>query len=83
MTGDVRTEIIEELRILFEEDGMTFELIDDSSVLLETSLDSLGFAALVARLEDRLGYDPFTLMDEPVYPRTLGEFVDSYQRFAP
>jgi hypothetical protein len=30
-----------------------------------------------------LGYDPFTLMDEPVYPKTLGEFVAVYERFAP
>jgi acyl carrier protein len=57
--------------------------LSDDSVLLESGLDSLGFAILVARLEDELGYDPFLLMDEPVYPRTLGEFISIYQRFAP
>lgn len=55
----------------------------DVSVLLDSGLDSLGFAILVARLEEDLGYDPFVMMDEPVYPQTLGEFVAIYQRFAP
>jgi aryl carrier-like protein len=54
----------------------------DDTVLLESGLDSLGFAILVARLEEELEYDPFTLMDEPVYPGTLGEFVAIYERFA-
>ena len=57
--------------------------LTDDVVLLESGLDSLGFAILVARLEEELGYDPFVLMDEPVYPRTLGEFVMIYQKFAP
>lgn len=56
--------------------------LDNETMLLESGLDSLGFAILVARLEEDLGYDPFTLMEEPVYPRTLGEFVDIYQRYA-
>lgn len=56
--------------------------LNESTVLLESGLDSLGFAILVARLEETLGYDPFTLMEEPVYPRNLGEFVAIYERFA-
>ena len=48
-----------------------------------TGLDSLGFAVLVTRLELTLGYDPFTLMTDAVYPRTLAEFVSVYERFAP
>lgn len=61
---------------------MSFELLD-STVLLESGLDSLGFAILVAKLEEELGYDPFVLIDEPIYPRTLAEFVSIYERFAP
>ena len=53
------------------------------SVLLQTGLDSLGFAILVARLEETLGYDPFVLMSEPVYPQTFGEFLAIYNKFAP
>ena len=51
-------------------------------VLLECGVDSLGYATLITQLEDELGYDPFLLMDEPVYPRTYGEFVETYERFA-
>ncbi len=54
----------------------------DQTILLESGIDSLGFAILVARLEEELGYDPFLLMTEPVYPRTLGEFIEIYERFA-
>lgn len=56
------------------------ELTDDV-VLLETGLDSLGFAILVAKLEECLTYDPFVLMDEPYYPKTLGEFVAIYDQY--
>jgi acyl carrier protein len=57
--------------------------LSDSVVLLESGLDSLGFAILVSRLEEDLGYDPFVLMEEPYYPRTLGEFVVIYERYQP
>ena len=57
--------------------------LTDSSVLLQSGLDSLGFAILVSRLEEELLYDPFTLMAEPVYPRSYGEFVELYNRFHP
>lgn len=63
--------------------GTEVDVLMDETVLLESGLDSLGFAILVARLEEELGYDPFVMMDVPVYPRTLSEFVEIYQRFAP
>jgi len=53
-------------------------IIDPDQILLESGLDSLGFAILVTKLEIELGYDPFTLMEEPVYPRTYSEFVKVY-----
>ena len=53
--------------------------LTDETVLLQSGLDSLGFAILVARLEEQLGFDPFTMTDEPVYPRTLGEFITFYE----
>jgi len=64
------------------ESGITSppELKDDL-VLLESGLDSLGFAVLVVQLEAELGYDPFVLMDMPVYPQTLGEFIKIYEDY--
>ena len=57
--------------------------LTEEVVLLESGLDSLGFAILVATLEDKLEFDPFTMMDEPVYPSTFGEFVDIYVKMNP
>ena len=66
--------------VLKENDVALKENITDDLVLLETGLDSLGYAVLVVRLESKLGYDPFVMMEEPIYPRTFGEFVAIYQR---
>lgn len=57
--------------------------LKDDVVLLESGLDSLGFAILVATLEEELEYDPFTMMDEPLYPSTFGEFVAIYEKMNP
>ncbi|KOY60625.1 acyl carrier protein [Photorhabdus heterorhabditis] len=59
---------------------LTGELSDDT-ILLESGLDSLGFAILVARLEEELGYDPFSVMDNAVYPTTFKDFVDIYHQY--
>jgi acyl carrier protein len=80
---DIRTVILEQLSELFEEDELPTPEFTDDTVLLDTDLDSLGFAVLVTRLEEELGYDPFSLMDEPVYPVTFGEFVSVYASNAP
>lgn len=55
--------------------------LNEQSVLLESGLDSLGFAVLVARLEEELGLDPFAMMDTPTYPVTYGEFIDIYKKY--
>ena len=54
--------------------------LKDDTVLLNSGLDSLGFAILVARLEEELGFDPFVEMEEAVYPTTFGEFVAIYEK---
>lgn len=59
------------------------EPITRDTVLLESGLDSIGFAVLVARLEEELGYDPFVLSMEPFYPKTLGDFIDFYEQNRP
>ena len=47
--------------------------------LLETGLDSLCFAIIVARLEDRFGVDPFSSDDEIDFPVTVGDFIRLYE----
>jgi acyl carrier protein len=57
--------------------------LDDDTVLLESGLDSLGFALLVVMLEEEFGYDPFSTMDEADYPTTFSDFVAVYRNYAP
>lgn len=66
-----------------EAEGEKFPELTDDLVLLETGLDSLGFAILVVELEEEIGFDPFTLSDEAYYPQTFGEFVAFYEANKP
>lgn len=77
----MRELILEKFNEVLEqnEEGVTLSTISDDQVLLESGLDSLGFAILVALLDEELGFDPFQLTDEPVYPTTFGEFVAIYE----
>jgi len=54
--------------------------LEDDIPLLDLGLDSLCMAIIVARLESRLGADPFSNPhDEMAVPVTFGEFVALYQ----
>jgi len=79
--NNLRDQIITAINETADMRGTEIGVLNDETILLESGLDSLGFAILVARLEEELGFDPFVIMDQPVYPRTLGEFVEIYQRF--
>lgn len=74
--------IVESINQVAAEQGLALDgELKEDTVLLESGLDSLAFAILVAELEASLGYDPFTLMETPTYPRTLAEFVAVYKQF--
>ena len=53
--------------------------LNDALVLHESGFDSLCFAILVARLEDEVGIDPFTMSDDVYFPVTLGDFIRAYE----
>jgi len=81
---DIEKVILEAIyRIAEEHDLELLSSLDESTILLESGLDSMGFAILVVDLEGSLGFDPFVMMDEPVYPKTLGEFVAIYKKYMP
>ncbi|WP_050527612.1 acyl carrier protein [Pseudorhodobacter aquimaris] len=58
-------------------------VLTNDTVLLDTGLDSLGFAIVVTRLEEELGYDPFSISEDAYYPQTFGEFVEFYELHRP
>ena len=53
--------------------------LTDDRPLLDSGLDSLCFAVIVARLEGQLGVDPFSESEDAVFPATFGEFVTFYE----
>jgi acyl carrier protein len=63
-------------------DCQLVESINSDTLLLECGLDSLGYAMLVAQLEENLGYDPFTELALDTYPSTFAEFLVMYQQCA-
>jgi acyl carrier protein len=70
------------MRKVADEQSKMLAPLTDDLVLLDSGLDSLCFAVLVARLEDKLGVDPFTASDDVAFPVTLGDFVQVYDRAA-
>jgi acyl carrier protein len=56
--------------------------LSDDFVLADSDLDSLCLAIIVARLEDALGFDPFSLAEDAMFPVTLRDFVSFYETYA-
>ena len=56
--------------------------LSDELPVLDTGLDSLCLAVIVARLEDALGADPFSRDEDVVFPTTVGEFIRLYEEAA-
>ena len=75
----MRLTIIAQMQQIAHEQNKRLAPLNDDLVLVDCGLDSLGFAVLVARLEDSLGFDPFTMSDDIHYPLTLGDFVRFYE----
>jgi acyl carrier protein len=78
----IKETVISEIEQIAEQHQKTLAPLSDDAILLNTGLDSLCFAILVARLEDRLGVDPFSDSDDVVFPVTLGDFVRVYENAA-
>jgi acyl carrier protein len=53
--------------------------LSDNLKLLDSGLDSLSFALIVARLEDAVGFDPFDTDEDVKFPVTFGDFVRLYE----
>ncbi len=75
----VRLRIIAAMKQIAEEQKVKLPPLADDLTLNETGFDSLAFAILVARLEDDLGVDPFTLAEDAVFPHTVGDFIRAYE----
>jgi acyl carrier protein len=78
----VRQTIISEFEEVARQQAKKLAPLSDNLVLLESGLDSLCFAIIVARLEDNLGVDPFSAEDDIDFPVTLRDFIRLYENAA-
>jgi hypothetical protein len=70
--------IVAQFEEVAREQGKKLAPLSDALVLLESGLDSLCMAIIVARLEDSLGLAPFSAGEGIDLPVTLGEFISLY-----
>jgi hypothetical protein len=73
-----RLTVIAQFEQVAREQGKKLAPLSDDLVLLESGLDSLCMAIIVARLEDLLGLAPFSAAERVDLPVTLGDFVRLY-----
>jgi acyl carrier protein len=78
---NVRSTITSMFETVAREQQRQLAVLNDDLKLLESGLDSLSFALIVARLEDTLGYDPFESAES--FPVTFGDFVRLYESSRP
>ena len=78
----VRSTITSQFQQVAKEQDRTLAPLSDDLKLVQSGLDSLSFAIVVARLEDSLGIDPFNASESVEFPTTFGDFVKLYEHFA-
>ena len=75
----LRSTITEQFELVAREQKRKLAPLSDDLKLLDSGLDSLSFALIVARLEDAVGFDPFDTDEEMRFPVTFGDFVRLYE----
>ena len=78
----IRSTIEETIVQVAVEQKKAIRPLKDNLHLVDCGLDSLGLAVVVARLEDRLGVDPFSDTSDWTFPVTLGDFIQLYENAA-
>jgi hypothetical protein len=77
--SNVRSEVVSQFERVAKEQNRKLAPISDDMLLMDSGLDSLCFAIVVARLEDSLGFDPFGATEDARFPVTLRDFIDFYE----
>ena len=80
--ASLRSIILDHFEQVSREQKKQLAPLSDDLVLLESGLDSLCFAIIVARLEDKLGFDAFAIVDDVQFPVTLGDLIKFYKHGA-
>jgi acyl carrier protein len=78
----VRQIILDHIVQIAEQQRKQLAPLTDDLPLLDSGLDSLCIAVLVASLDDSLGIDPFDRDGDIAFPVTLGDFIGLYEHAA-
>jgi len=78
-TASVRALVTRHFEQVAREQEKNLAPLAEDLVLLNSGLDSLCLAIIVARLEDALGVDPFTTDNDGEFPVTMGDFIALYE----
>jgi hypothetical protein len=76
----VREAVLQQVRLVAQQQKKILVVLDDNLRLAESGLDSLCLAIIVANLDDELNLDPFD--GDTELPTTLGEFIGLYEHAA-
>ena len=79
---DIRSTILTTSQAVAQEQQKTLVPLSDDLPLLESGLDSLCMAIIVARLDDAFGFDPFDTEDDIRFPVTIGDLIAFYEAAA-
>ncbi len=78
----IRSAVLDSIAQVAAEQQKQLAPLTDDLPLLDSGLDSLCLAVVVARLEDELGVDPFATAEEIAFPVTIGDLVALYESAA-
>jgi acyl carrier protein len=78
----LQSTVFVEIQQIAGDNGIDLPPLTDDVVFVELGLDSLAIAILVVRLEETLGFDPFSERDDFPHIVTLGDFVRFYESSA-
>jgi len=76
---NVREEVIAHFKQVARDHGRLLATLSDELALMDSGMDSLGFAVVVTQLESALGVDPFSADEFASFPMTFGGFVRCYE----
>jgi hypothetical protein len=78
----LRSVILERIALIAHQQDKVLAPLTDDLPLMQSGLDSLCIAILVATMDDELGMDPFATDDQGAFPVTLGDFIRFYENAA-
>ncbi len=78
-TTPIRSIVLGEIVRVAEQQDKRLAPLSDQLRLLDSGLDSLCIAVIVASLDDRLDLDPFSTGEDVAFPVTVGDFIRLYE----